>query len=119
MVIRFDGERLKEVINRVVEPLGVHGDPSTDLTNGVSEADKIVEGARKSMVNAGIMDNPETVEEARKKIIRKMAEEESGPELAINDQNKPEVDDKTTTDKWQEWCPAGFGPFPFHIKQDR
>lgn len=99
MVIRFDGERLKEVINRVVEPLGVHGDPSTDLTNGVSEADKIVEGARKSMVNAGIMDNPETVEEARKKIIRKMAEEESGPELAINDQNKPEVDDKTTTDK--------------------
>lgn len=99
MVIRFDGSRLKEVVNRIAEPIGVAGDPSTDVTNGVSEADKIVEGARKSMANAGTSDDPKTLEEAQRRIIQRMADEEPGPELAIDDQSKADIEKKTDTNK--------------------
>lgn len=93
MVIRLDGNRLKDVVDRTAEPIGVDGDPSSaDVTNGVSEADKIIEIAKESMVNAGISDNPETREEVHKKMLQKMAEEEPGPELAVDEQNKPGIE---------------------------
>ncbi|KAH8425236.1 type 2C protein phosphatase PTC1 [Aspergillus melleus] len=85
MVIRFDTERVKSVANRVVEPIGVDGDPPTNVERGVSEAEKIVEGARKSMANAGISDDPETAEKVNEEILQKMSDDESGPELSVNE----------------------------------
>lgn len=85
MVIRFDTNRVRDVINRVVEPIGVIGDPANGDRN-VSEADKIVEGARKSMANAGIADNPESAEKVNEEILQKMSNDEPGPELAIDEQ---------------------------------
>ncbi len=52
MVIRLDSTRLKDVINNKTEAIGVEGDPATNVAHGMSEAEKIVEGARKSMANA-------------------------------------------------------------------
>ncbi|KAF5858976.1 Protein phosphatase 2C 1 [Aspergillus alliaceus] len=87
MVIRFDTDRVKEVINRTADPIGVVGDPSMNVEHGVSEADKIVEGARKSMANAGITDDSEMAEKVKDEILQKMADEGSGPELATNNHN--------------------------------
>lgn len=85
MVIRFDTNRVRDVVNRSVDPIGVVGDPATNTDRGVSEADKIVEGTRKSMANAGISDNSETAEKVNEEILEKMSHEEPGPELAIDD----------------------------------
>ncbi|KAL5363382.1 phosphatase 2C-like domain-containing protein [Aspergillus floccosus] len=82
MVIRFDSERVKDVVNRTAGPIGVDGD--MDVEHGVSEADKIVEGARKSMANAGITDESEA-EKVKDEILHKMANDEPGPELAVNE----------------------------------
>lgn len=93
MVVRFDEDRLKEIIRG--EPIGVDGD--THVPNGVSETDKILEAARKSMALAGIGDDPESVaEETKKKMVQKMVEEEPGPELAVDEKEtvKPDVDEE-------------------------
>lgn len=83
MVIRFDSGRVKDVINQAVEPVGVAGDQTAD--HDVSEADKIVEGTRKSMASAGITDNLESVEKVNEEIIRRMSTDEPGPELSVNE----------------------------------
>ncbi|KAI9928128.1 hypothetical protein ASPWEDRAFT_50597 [Aspergillus wentii DTO 134E9] len=87
MVIRFDSNRVKEVVNRTAEPIGVDGDP-TNVDHGVSEADKIVEGARKSMANAGITDDAETAEKAQGEILEKMSNDGPGPELSVNEHSE-------------------------------
>lgn len=87
MVVRFDMNRVKDVINRVVDPIGVIGDPVSGGDRNISEADKIVEGARKSMANAGIADNSESPEKVDEEILQKMSNDEPGPELSIDDQS--------------------------------
>lgn len=101
MVVRFDMNRVKDVINRVVDPIGVIGDPISGGDRSISEADKIVEGTRKSMANAGIADTPESAEKVNEQILEKMSNEEPGPELSIDDQpgDIPNpVDSRTTQD---------------------
>lgn len=83
MVIRFDNNRVKEVVNRAVDPIGVDGDPVTHVGYRVSEADKIVEGARKSMANTEITDNVEPAEKVMDEVLQKMADDGPGPEIPI------------------------------------
>ncbi|KAL5343197.1 phosphatase 2C-like domain-containing protein [Aspergillus crustosus] len=61
MVIRLDADRHREVANRTVDPATVDGQLAAASGRGISEADKIVEGARKSMANTGITDESETL----------------------------------------------------------
>lgn len=68
----------------------------------MSEADKIVEGARKSMANAEISDGTTGLNEKLKEdILLQASDEEPGPELASSDdQNEvsnPGVQNKTNT----------------------
>lgn len=94
MVIRFDTHRVKKVVDRAAEPLGVDGDPSMAAKNGVSEADKIVEGARKSMANAGLADNPEKSEKVLDEVLEGMSKEDYDPESAIEEaaeENKSKI----------------------------
>ncbi|KAJ5587501.1 uncharacterized protein N7459_003266 [Penicillium hispanicum] len=95
MVIRLDSTRVKEVVNNKTAPIGVDGDPSTNVGHGVSEADKIVEGARQSMASAGLTDDPEAAEKAEKEILQKMAnhDQELGPEMSVDESTElPSVD---------------------------
>ncbi|KAJ5101932.1 hypothetical protein NUU61_004154 [Penicillium alfredii] len=87
MVIRLDSNRVKDVVNNNTEPIGVDGDPPANVTHGVSEADKIVEGARKSMATAGLADDPESAEKAKEEMLEKMSspDQEPGPELTIGE----------------------------------
>lgn len=86
MVIRLDTNRVKDVVNNTAEPIGVDGDPSTNVPHGVSEADKILEGARKSMETAGLADDAEWAEKTNEDILQRMANananQEPGPEMA-------------------------------------
>ncbi|OKL58063.1 hypothetical protein UA08_06602 [Talaromyces atroroseus] len=52
MVVRFDANLIRDVVERRSEPIGVEGDPSSQIKGGISEADKIVEGAKKKLENA-------------------------------------------------------------------
>ncbi|PYI17657.1 PP2C-domain-containing protein [Aspergillus japonicus CBS 114.51] len=92
MVIRFDTERVKDVVNRTAEPIGVEGDQETE--HGVSEADKIVESARKSMAKAGITDNPEKAEKVQEEILEKMANERPEPAPPAKEDNAAAIADK-------------------------
>lgn len=88
MVIRLDTHRIKDVINNTAEPIGVDGDPSTNVPHGVSEAEKIVEGARKSMETAGLADDADLAEKTHEATLQRMAnanaKQESGPEMATD-----------------------------------
>lgn len=84
MVIRFDSSRVKKVVNQGTGPIGADGDPS-NVEHGVSEADKIVEGARRSMASAGLADDTETAEKVNEEILQKMSNDEPGPELSVNE----------------------------------
>ncbi|KAL1998349.1 hypothetical protein VTN02DRAFT_6356 [Thermoascus thermophilus] len=102
MVIRFDSDLHKNIVERRSEPIGVEGDPPSRKKGGVSEADKIVEGARKCMANAGISDGATGLDEKLKEdILLQASAEEPGPELASSDgQNEvsnPGVQNKTNT----------------------
>lgn len=97
MVIRFDSDRVKEVVNHATEAIGVDGDPPTNAEHGVSEADKIVEGARRSMASAGIKDT-ESAEKVNEEILQKMSNDEPGPELSVNEHSEVPQVVKTGTD---------------------
>ncbi|OJJ80351.1 type 2C protein phosphatase PTC1 [Aspergillus glaucus CBS 516.65] len=106
MVIRFDSSRIKNVVNQAVEPIGVDGDPAT-ANQSISEADKIVEGTRQSMANAGITDDSENAQKVNEEIIRRMSTDEPGPELSVNEHtdapqeaadNKPETENRGSKD---------------------
>lgn len=101
MVIRLDTNRVQDVVSNKADPIGVDGDLSLSASHVVSEADKIVEGARKSMASAGIADDPEAVEQANEEILHKMAnsDQSPGPELSINKEAEglPAVDSLSST----------------------
>ncbi|EED22873.1 protein phosphatase 2C, putative [Talaromyces stipitatus ATCC 10500] len=52
MVVRFDANIIRDVVERRSEPIGVEGDPLSQVKGGISEADKIVEGAKRRLENA-------------------------------------------------------------------
>lgn len=85
MVIRLNTNRVKDVVNRSADPVGVDGDLPTTAKNRVSETDKIVEGARRSMASAGLTDDTETAEKVNDEILQKMSDDEPGPELSVNE----------------------------------
>jgi len=60
MVIRLDSNRVKDVVNKKSEPIGVDGDPAS---RGISEADKIVEDAQKNLARLE-SNNQEPAEQA-------------------------------------------------------
>ncbi|KAL4973984.1 phosphatase 2C-like domain-containing protein [Aspergillus desertorum] len=70
MVIRLNADRHREVASQAVDLTGSEISPS----RGLSETDKIVEGARKSMANTGIADESETL----KKVQEEVEEHTSG-----------------------------------------
>lgn len=82
MVIRFDPARVKDVVERRIELIGVQGDPSTLKKGGISEADKIVEGVRKSMAKADMGGvDPGLNEKIKEEVVKEASNEEPGPEL--------------------------------------
>lgn len=85
MVIRLNSDRVREVVNGTADPIGVAGDPSMPTEPGLSEADKIVESARRSMANAGITDDSEAGEKAKEEILQKMSNE---AELSVNEHSE-------------------------------
>ncbi|KAJ5356565.1 hypothetical protein N7517_011174 [Penicillium concentricum] len=91
MVIRLDSNRVKDVVNHNTELIGVDGDPLTKVARGVSEADKIVERAQKSITSSGLADNPVAAEKANEETLQRMAsqnhKQESGPEMTIKESN--------------------------------
>jgi protein phosphatase PTC1 len=95
MVIRLDSTRVKDVVNNNADPIGVDGD--TTISQGVSEADAIVEGARKNIATSGVADDPASAEKATEETLQKMAnrnaQEEPGPEVQVNEnKDLPSVD---------------------------
>ena len=84
MIVRFDGKAVSQNIDRKSSPIGVEGDPSSTKKGGISEADHLVEEARKNMGDAGVvageMDEAERGRVSRE-IIREEEEKETGPEL--------------------------------------
>jgi hypothetical protein len=53
MVVRFDPDLIRDVVERRSDPIGVEGDPGSQQRGGVSEADKIIEDAKKSLEQEG------------------------------------------------------------------
>lgn len=98
MVIRLDSNRVKNVINHNVDPIGLEGDSDSALGTapGMSEADKIVEGARKTIASSGLADDPETAEKTNSQTLEKMAshgKQDPGPEISIPENKElPSVD---------------------------
>lgn len=101
MVIRLDSNRVKDVVTNKADPIGVDGDVTTGASHAVSEADKIVEGARKSMASAGIADDPEVAEQVHEEILQKMgnSDQSPGPEVSVNPpvSDLPSVDSLSST----------------------
>ncbi|KAL4988692.1 phosphatase 2C-like domain-containing protein [Aspergillus falconensis] len=71
MVIRLNADRHREVASRAVDLAGLESSPS----RGLSEADKIVEGARKRMANTGIADEPETLQKVHEEAEERTSDE--------------------------------------------
>ncbi|KAL2815176.1 protein phosphatase 2C [Aspergillus granulosus] len=83
MVIRLDAERHREFINRTIDTAATDGNQASDPGRGISEAVKIVEGARKSMANAELADGPDTVKKVPEETERS-SEEEPAPDLSLS-----------------------------------
>ncbi|KAJ5656179.1 hypothetical protein N7507_008129 [Penicillium longicatenatum] len=72
MVIRLDSNRVKDVVNKKSEHIGVDGDPAS---RGMSEADKIVEDAQKNIASQE-SNNQELAEQAGLDIPRKSSQDQ-------------------------------------------
>ncbi|KAJ5120344.1 uncharacterized protein N7515_009732 [Penicillium bovifimosum] len=97
MVIKLDSDRLRDVVNNNTELIGVDGDPLTKVSEGMSEADKIVENARSGIVSSGLADDPAAAEKAAEDTLQRMAnknnQQEPGPEMSVHESNDlPSVD---------------------------
>lgn len=85
MVVRFDSKLLQQTVERKAEPIGVEGDRPSKK-GGMSEADAIVNEAKKSMSDGGrTLHTDEEVAEERvrvsQEVIREEEEQEVGPEV--------------------------------------
>jgi protein phosphatase PTC1 len=84
MIVRFDTKLVQDMVERRTDPIGVEGDvPST--RSDVSEAEKIIEDAKKNATDLGIVDGekgPLANEKLEKDIVREAEKQEPGPEVA-------------------------------------
>ncbi|KAL4920548.1 phosphatase 2C-like domain-containing protein [Aspergillus aurantiobrunneus] len=86
MVIRLNADRHREVASRTVDPAVAEGNPETP-GRGISETDKIVEGARKSMASTEIADESETlkkVHEETEEKLERLSGDEPESELSVS-----------------------------------
>ncbi|KAL4930932.1 type 2C protein phosphatase PTC1 [Aspergillus undulatus] len=94
MVIRLDADRHREVASRTADLAATEGKPASS-GRGISEADKIVEGARKSMASTGIADESETLkkvhEEGEEQNQARLSGDEPELEVAVSP-NAPALD---------------------------
>jgi protein phosphatase PTC1 len=88
MVVRFDANLIRDVIDRRSAPIGVEGDPSSKQKGGVSEADKILERVKKNLDNVDDSSQIELGLNAKLKdeLIEEAIAESPGPELHLGDQ---------------------------------
>lgn len=88
MIVRFNGKVVQQTVERKIEPIGVEGDPPSTKRGGISEADAIVQEARKSMDDSGFGggDKDESPTSARTDLSQQTIEEERGKEAG------PELD---------------------------
>jgi protein phosphatase PTC1 len=94
MVIRLDAERHRDIVTRTDDTPLTDGKQSSTPARGISEADKIVEGARKSMANTELTDGPKKIpEETEKSSEEDPAPDPSvspnGPAITLNQPSKP------------------------------
>lgn len=75
MVVRFDGQRVQQTVDRRHEPIGVEGDPATQKGN-LTEAEAIVLEQKKKLTDSG-----EYLERVPTDSITEEEEQEPGPEL--------------------------------------
>ena len=89
MLVRFDNKAVQQTVERRTEPIGVEGDPPSTKMGGISEADAIINEARKSMGDVGKYGTEsEVLEDTQKgrfsqQAIEEEEEKEPGPELDI------------------------------------
>ena len=76
MVVRFDSDKVQEVAKDKANPIGVEGDPPTKQ-GGISEAEHIVQDAKKKLDESGI----ETLDRIPTEEVERQAQHEPGPEL--------------------------------------
>ncbi|KAH8705322.1 phosphatase 2C-like domain-containing protein [Talaromyces proteolyticus] len=85
MVVRFDANLIRDVVERRIEPIGVEGDPSSKGKRGVSEADKIVESAKKQLEDAEADDTvPVDIglnAKLKDELVEQASNESPGPEV--------------------------------------
>jgi protein phosphatase PTC1 len=93
MVVRFQAEVIRDVVERRREPIGVEGDPSSKQKGGVSEADKIVEGVKKKLDDTDVLSESDLGLNAKIKedMLSDEALESPGPEVS-NDDKIDELD---------------------------
>lgn len=89
MIVRFDNKALQQTVERRTEPIGVEGDPPSTKKGGISEADALVQEARKSMGDAGNgLSSGGALEDEKTRvsndIIQEEEEKEPGPELKLD-----------------------------------
>ncbi|KAJ5489104.1 Protein phosphatase 2C [Penicillium diatomitis] len=82
MVIRLDPSRVKDVVNSKSSAITVEGDSMAKAPHGMSEADKIVETARNSMLNTGTSDQIAT-SEIKEENVSTMTTDEQNPKIGI------------------------------------
>lgn len=89
MIVRFDTKLVQDMVERRTDPIGVEGDVPARQSN-VSEADKIVEDAKKHVEDLGLVDgdkDPMTDQKLQEDIIREAEKQEPGPEAAPPEDN--------------------------------
>lgn len=87
MVVRFDANLIRDIIERRSEPIGVEGDTLSKEKGAVSEADKIVEVAKKKLDN---IDDSSQIDlglnvKLKEELIDQVNSESPGPELHLGD----------------------------------
>ena len=76
MIVRFDGQRVQQTVDRKAEPIGVEGDPSS-TRGSLSEADAIVQQQKEKLDASG-----QLLDRVPSNITEEVAEDqEPGPEL--------------------------------------
>jgi protein phosphatase PTC1 len=93
MVVRFDANLIRDVVERRIDPIGVEGDTPSKDKGGVSEADKIIEGTKKQLNDAdanGTLNVNLGLNAKLKADPAEVASTESpGPEVTVDDTLNP------------------------------
>lgn len=87
MIVRFDTKLVQDMINHRIDPIGVEGDVPTNPSD-VSEADKIIEDAKKNVSDLGLVDGEKAplANTLQEDIIREAEKQEAGPEITPSEE---------------------------------